>query len=111
MIMVMSVVVAGVPYLVFAIGMWFALARESATSAVPRCIRFAPLLFLPVEAIALLMWSAYTEGIGVNILAVAFLLVPISLYTVVLGYLYVGLATLPYLLLRRAGYIRVANAV
>jgi hypothetical protein len=106
-ILITSIVVAGVPYVFFAIGTWFLLKKQSQTTSIPRCILFAPLLFIPIETIALTIYSAYLHGISINTFIGVLVLLPLqSLYTLIFGYMYVGFGTLIYLLLRKTGYIR-----
>jgi heme/copper-type cytochrome/quinol oxidase subunit 3 len=110
-VLIFSVIAAGVPYLFFAVAMWFYLARQSQAASMPRSILFAPLLFLPVEAIVLTMWSVYLHGARADTMIGVLVLLPLlSLYTLVVGYVYVGLVSLIYALLREAGYIQVTSA-
>jgi hypothetical protein len=110
-ILALSLVVAGVPYIFFAIATWFLLKKQSQTTSIPRCVLFAPLLLLPIETIALMIYSAYLHGISVDSFIGVLVVMPLlSLYTLGVGYLYVGLGSLIYVLLRKTGYIQFASA-
>jgi hypothetical protein len=105
-IIVLSVVVAGIPYLLFAAWMWFALGRSPGTLTVPGLILLAPLLFLPLQAFAWLAWSAYMNGFGEGLIGAAFAFLPFVFFIIVFGYTYVVLAILAFHFLTHAGYVR-----
>jgi hypothetical protein len=105
-IIVLSVVIAGIPYLLFALGMWFALGRLPPSMAVPGIVLLAPLLFLPLQGLAWMGWSAYTNGVGEGLIGAAFAFLPFIFFILVFGYTYVVLAVLAFHFLSRAGHVR-----
>jgi len=105
-ILIMSLVIAGLPYLVFACFLIWKLGRVPQTANVPLPILLAPVYFLPFELVAVLAWSAHLEGFGLNLLGALLGFLPIAMFLVMFGYFYVGATILLFLLFRRLRWIR-----
>jgi hypothetical protein len=104
-ILVLAGLIAGVPYVPFAIGVWIRLGRLAPTLEVPKVIRRAPLLFIPVEVFAFLCWTAYQHGLNWQALYGLVLAPLIAIFTIAFGYCYVGLACALYEYLVRNRFI------
>lgn len=109
-ILVLSLVMAGLPYLLFACFLSWKLGRVAQTGDVPRPILLAPLWFLSFELVAVLAWSAHLEGVGLNLLGTLLGFLPIAMFLVMFGYFYVGAAILMFVWFRRRGWIRLDEA-
>ncbi|TDU32719.1 hypothetical protein DFR24_2119 [Panacagrimonas perspica] len=105
-ILIMSLVIAGLPYLAFACFLSWKLGRVPPTGDVPQPILLAPAYFLPFELVAVLAWSAHLEGFGLNLLGALLGFLPIAMFLVMFGYFYVGATILLLVLFRRLGWVR-----
>lgn len=105
-ILIMSLVIAGLPYLVFACFLIWKLGRVPANGDVPQPILLAPVYFLPFELAAFLGWSAHLEGFGLNLLGALLGFLPIAMFLLMFGYFYVGATILLLVLFRGLGWIR-----
>ncbi len=107
----LSLVVAGVPYLLFAAWLWFALGRTrktkslEATLDVPHVVLRAPLLFIPPCLLAWVVWSGIQNGLGVALLVSVVTFIPFALWILLLGYVYVGASVLVLKLLLKLGWV------
>lgn len=108
-ILIMSLVIAGLPYLVLACFLSWKLGRVPPTGDVPQPILLAPVTFLPFELVAVLAWSAHLEGFGPNLLGALLGFLPIAMFLVLFGYFYVGATILLLVLFRRLGWVRAPN--
>jgi hypothetical protein len=108
-ILVLAGLIAGVPYVPFAIGIWIKLGRMAPTLQVPEVIRRAPLLFIPVELIAFICWTMYQYGINWHAFYGLVLAPLIAIFTIAFGYFYVGMACALYEFLVRKRYVRVSE--
>ena len=106
-ILVLSLLVAGVPYLAFAIWLGRKLGHVPASDAVPMPIVLAPLHFLPFMSVAFFAWAIYQQGLDLPlVLTSVFTFLPIALFVLVFGYAYIGLSILLFEAFKRFGWIR-----
>lgn len=105
-VLMMSVLFGGAQYLVFAVGLsvWMGRVRHD-RARMERRLFWAPPLFIPVQAIGWLLF-ALVQGTPGAILGALWLLLPFTLWCLVLGYAYVGAARLACAALRRLGWVR-----
>lgn len=102
-VLIFSLILGGVPYLLFLVGL-FAWMRNKETDQVRQMIHLSPLLFIPVlMACALIVGvigaiaesnpSGLFAGLGLGLFC--------SVFALILGYSYVGLIDIAFLLFRR----------
>lgn len=105
----LSLFVGGIPYLVLAAIIWVALKPENQDRRMPLVILYAPVLFLPLQFgtwIAFLTWNrADATEMGPLILTACIGYVPIALYALFLGYIYVSIAGVAHALFWRLGWV------
>ncbi|MFZ4759653.1 MAG: hypothetical protein ACOYLX_15935 [Burkholderiaceae bacterium] len=90
----------------FALVLGARLGRPPRSDRIPRSVLLAPLLFLPVAALAWLIF-VLTSGSPIgHPVGLLFAFLPFAAWILVLGYLHVGLVIVLYALLRRAGIVR-----
>ncbi len=104
-VILMSVLIAGVPYLAFVAYLWVRLGALPASMNVPQPILMSPVLFLVPACIAFMLWSGYTSGFNQYLPISLIVFIPFGLFIVLFGYAYVGMTVLAYGLLTRAGFI------
>ena len=110
-ILVLSLVVAGLPYLLFASFLAWKLGRIPASEDVPGPIVFAPVTFLPFEFVAFFAWSVYQQGLDVPLVVTSvFTFLPIAIFVLVFGYAYIGMTVLMFEGFKRLRWIRPAAA-
>ena len=104
-VLIMSAVFGGAQYLLFALAFGAWLGRLQAPAAIERALWRTPLLFQPVQAIGwLLVFDVQVEPGAIY--GALWMLLPLALWCLVLGYAYVGLARLACGVLRRLGRVR-----
>lgn len=104
-VLIMSAVFGGVQYLLFALAFGAWLGRLGAPARIDRVLWRAPLLFLPVQVIGWLLFFA-VQGEPGALYGALWMLPPLAIWCLVLGYAYVGLARLACGVLRRLGWVR-----
>ena len=107
-VVILSAVFGGVQYLLFALvlGRW--LGRVQGPARMDRALWRAPLLFLPVLAVGWLLFFAVQGDLGA-LYGALWMLPPMAIWCLALGYAYVGLARLACGVLRWAGWVRDAT--
>jgi len=102
----LALLAGGPPYLPFALVLGARLGMPPRSDRIPRSVLLAPLLFVPVAALAWLIF-VLTSGSPIgHPVGLLFAFLPFAAWILVLGYLHVGLVIVLYALLRRAGIVR-----
>lgn len=105
-VLMMSVLFGGAQYLVFAIGLSVWMGRvQHDTARMERRLFWAPPLFIPVQAVGWLLF-ALVQGAPGTLPGALWLLPPFTLWCLLLGYAYLGMARLACAALRRLGWVR-----
>jgi hypothetical protein len=100
-VLMLSIVLGGIQYAVFAVAMFVLLGKRGTNERMLNLCFWAPLLFLPL---LLGGWAAGTTLRGYELHWGD--LLPFTVYDLLLGYSYVGLCTMAYIGLKRCGWIR-----
>ena len=101
----MSVMMAGAPYVVFAAYMFVKLARLPQLLEVPQLILMAPILFLAPAAVAFMIWSGMTSGFNRYLPVSLMVFIPFAFFILMFGYTYVGMTALVFKGFVRAGWV------
>ena len=104
-ILMASLVFGGIPYLVFAVIIFVVIGRLSATSTLVALTWSAPILFLPVHALVSMLFFLWARA-DPNLDDLAAFILGTSVYAVVIGYGYVAIANVAYLVGRKRRWIR-----
>lgn len=104
-VLLMSVVFGGVQYLLFALVLGARLGRLQEPARIDRALWRTPLLFLPVQAIGWLLFVLVRGDLG-TFYGALWMLLPLGIWCLVLGYAYVGMARLACAALRWLGWVR-----
>ena len=109
--LVLALAFGGIQYLVFAAWMFFAIGRQKDGESIQKLSFFSPLLFIPIQAIGWVAWAWYEQVSNPNITSGMWEpLLPFAFYTIVIGYLYVGVVNAVYWAFRWKGAIREHSA-
>jgi hypothetical protein len=104
-LLVMSLAVGGPPYLLVAGFLWVRLGTLRKASEYVHLAFLAPVLFMPFQLVAWLLWSLADPLIGGTSSNLRATLLSIGLYALLFGYAYVLLISLLFVLLRRLGLV------
>lgn len=105
-VMELSLALGGLQYLVFAIWLFFVIGRTKTSKQVQKLSAMAPLLFVPVQAMG---WFAvsYSERLSNPELGGIWEpIIPFAVYTVVIGYVYVGIVNAAFEVCKRLGVVK-----
>ena len=109
LVFITSLVVGGVPYLMTAALLWFRIGRCGSRQSAIKLMFIAPLIFAPLQAIAMLLWSLLQIPVGVSVSeqvgeGVLIGLV-MSIYGLIFGYFYAACTAIIFLGAARLGLV------
>jgi hypothetical protein len=102
----MSLAFGGVQYVIFALLIFVVIGRLKSTKQIERLSYWAPLMFVPFQAIGWLTYSYIQRPSNPELTGIWPALFPLAVYALFIGYAYVGLVTLLNWLLARQGWVR-----
>ena len=105
-ILVVSILFAGVPYLLFAALLLILIRRAPTKTRLVRLSLTAPLLFLPLILLFVLIAGGSEAAYSAPIGDIVSDLLPVAVYGLVFGYIYVGLAWGLWAIARALGIVR-----
>lgn len=106
----LSLLYGGVPYLPFAVVLFVLIGRLGSSASIQRLSYFAPFLFIPVQAVGCTMYEAVFKWLHPESAESAGWLSMFMLFSFALGYVYVALANIGFLIARRVGWVSEPNA-
>ncbi|MCX7219868.1 hypothetical protein [Undibacterium sp.] len=96
----------GVQYAALASWLFFAIGKQRSAAGIQKLSFLSPLIFVLVQAIGWITWVFY-ERQSNPVLEWGFEALPIfAVYSLAIGYLYVGIVNAVYLGLRQKGFVR-----
>jgi hypothetical protein len=102
----MSLAFGGVQYVIFALLLFVVIGRLETTKQIERLSYWAPLMFVPFQAIGWLTYSYIQRLSNPEMTGIWPALFPLAVYALFIGYSYVGLIALLNWLLARQGWVR-----
>jgi hypothetical protein len=102
-ILFLSLIFGGAQYLIFAILVTVLLLRNDNIRFVRRLVWLAPLLFVPIQGVGWILWRIFTGDVELN--GIIPELIMFGIYSILVGYVYVLIASLLYYLSIRCGFI------
>lgn len=103
-ILLIALAFGGVQYAAFAIWLFFAIGRQRDASAIQKLSFVSPLIFVPVQAVGWIAWVFYERQSNPALECGLEALPVFALYSLVIGYFYVGVVNAVYLWLRQKGF-------
>lgn len=104
LVLMMSLVFGGLPYLPFAVYLAWRFGRSPLT--VQQRVWLAPLQFLPVGALAWMVFAMSGDRDASSPLTALMVFLPFALWILVMGYAYVALSIGLHAVLRAVGVVR-----
>lgn len=95
----MSLIFGGVQYIVFALVLFIVIGKLKVTKQIKQLMYWAPLMYLPFQAIGWFAFSHLQDQSSLGLIDTWSALLPFVVYSLLIGYAYVGLALLLSLLL------------
>jgi hypothetical protein len=95
----------GVQYLIFSVWLFFAIGRKQTSEEMQKLSAISPLLFVPVQAVGWVAWGYYQRMSNPELVGIWEPLIPFAVYTLVIGYLYVGIVNLTFLIFKQKGVV------
>lgn len=109
-ILVLSLTFGGVQYVLFAGGLFFWIGPSRSSREIRRLLLWAPIAFVPIQAVGWLAYAAWAAS-GREQFGRALGALPLfSVFTLLVGYFYVGLTIVVFLISRKIGLIKEARA-
>ena len=104
-ILLIALAFGGVQYAALAIWLFFAIGKQRNVAGIQKLSFLSPLIFVPVQAIGWITWVFY-ERQSDPALEWGFEALPLfAVYSLAIGYLYVGIVNIVYLGLRQKGLV------
>lgn len=89
----------------FAVWLFFAIGRKQSSEEIQKLFVISPLLFVPIQAIGWVAWGYYQRLSNPQLVGIWEPLIVFAVYTLAVGYLYVGIVNLAFLACRQKGII------
>ncbi len=105
-ILLMALTFGGVQYVIFAIWLFFAIGRKSSSAEIQNLSFVAPLLFVPIQAVGWVAWGYYGRLSNPELVGIWEPLLPFAVYTLAIGYLYVGIVNVMFWAFQKKGFVR-----
>ena len=104
-VLLIALAFGGVQYAALAIWLFFAIGKQRNTAGIQKLSFLSPLIFVPVQAVGWIAWVFY-ERQSNSALEWGIEALPIfAVYSLAIGYLYVGVVNAVYLGLRQKGFV------
>jgi hypothetical protein len=104
-ILILALAFGGVQYLIFSVWLFFAIGRKQTSEEMQKLSAISPLLFVPVQAVGWVAWGYYQRMSNPELVGIWEPLIPFAVYTLVIGYLYVGIVNLTFLIFKQKGVV------
>jgi len=104
-VLMLSVVFGGAQYAVFALCLFVVIGRLQSTSSMLRLVYWAPILFVPVQALGWLAYSTYLRQRQPEMSAGWEELLPGAVYSLLVGYVYALLVHAGFGILAKIGRV------
>ena len=95
----------GAQYAIFALYLFYAIGKKKNLKAIQNLALLAPVLFIPLQATGWVGWCYYERLSNPDLVGIWEPLLPFALYSLVIGYGYVGLVFGIYWLLKKLALI------
>ena len=95
----------GLQYLLFALLMSYYIGKLRTERRIRHLSYWAPVMFVPIQALGWVLWAGYQWYINPNTSGVFTPLLPFAAYTIIIGYAYVGVVNIFYVLFRGVGWV------
>lgn len=104
-ILLISLAFGGAQYMAFAVWLFFAIGRKQSSEGMQKLSIISPLLFVPIQAIGWVTWGYYERLSNPELVGIWEPLIAFAIYTLAVGYLYVGIVNLAFWACKQKGII------
>lgn len=101
----MSIVFGGIQYVFFAFGMFYLIGKKRNAKEIQKLTLVSPLMFVPIQALGWMTWGGYQKLMNPSLGGLWEPALPFALYSLAIGYMYVGIANIFYLALKKCGFM------
>jgi hypothetical protein len=104
-ILLIALTFGGAQYIAFALWLFFAIGRKQSSERIQKLSIISPLLFVPIQAVGWVAWGYYGRLSNPELVGIWEPLVVFAVYTLAVGYLYVGIVNLAFWVCKQKGII------
>ncbi len=104
-VLLIALAFGGVQYAALAIWLFFAIEKQRNAAGIQKLSFLSPLIFVPVQAVGWIAWVFYERQSNPALEWGLEALPGFAVYSLVIGYLYVGVVNAAYLWLRKKGFV------